>query len=90
MFPNSDACRCRRCSRDLRPSGDSVFESQESLAVCFRAGYGSVFGDGNIVSSFLCQHCVRELLGPWLHIQQDDPFHPKCSLDWPNSGCRPR
>nr|WP_314621966.1 hypothetical protein [uncultured Noviherbaspirillum sp.] len=73
--PHSQApakCTCRRCGFDLK-SDD--FEYQERLEINFRAGYGSVFGDENVVRSILCQNCVKEVLGEWLEIIEDDDRH---------------
>lgn len=56
-------------------------EHQERLAIRFRAGSDSVFSDGSLVESDLCQHCVQEVLGPWLKITPDDPREPQHGLD---------
>lgn len=71
---------CDRCGREMLPN-DLDCEHQERLAVGFRAGYGSVFGDGSLVEADLCQHCVKEVLGPWLRVTEDDPFEPQHQLD---------
>ncbi len=65
-------CNCRRCGADL---ADDYFEYQERLEINFRAGYGSVFGDENIVRTILCQTCVKTVLGEWLEIVEDDDQH---------------
>lgn len=65
-------CTCRRCGFDLE-SDD--FEYQERLEINFRAGYGSVFGDENVVRATLCQNCVKDVLGEWLEIVEDDDTH---------------
>jgi hypothetical protein len=59
------ACICDRCGRRIE-DGDS--EWVERLSVDFVAGYDSVFGDGNRVQLGLCQQCVRDALGAWLHV----------------------
>lgn len=66
---------CDRCSREMHPNNHDC-EHQERLAVRFRAGYGSVFGDGSLVELDLCQHCTQEVLGQWMRITPDDPFDP--------------
>lgn len=66
---------CDRCGREMIPN-DLDCEHQERLAVRFRAGYGSEFGDGNLVEGDFCQHCVKEVLGAWLRVTVDDPFEP--------------
>lgn len=70
---------CGRCGRDLGESS-AIFEHQERLAIRFRGGYASVFGDGNLVEADICQHCLNDVLGPWLRITEDDPFEPRKSL----------
>lgn len=67
---------CDRCHREMAPNAQDC-EHQERVAIRFRAGYNSVFGDGNLVEADLCQHCVKELLGPWLRVTVDDPFEPR-------------
>ena len=59
------------------------------MLIQFRAGYGSVFGDGNVVTGTLCQYCVQEILGPYLSIQDDDPFEPKIQLKAPQHAFQP-
>ncbi|HJV74794.1 MAG TPA: hypothetical protein VJ654_11275 [Noviherbaspirillum sp.] len=70
---------CHRCGRSIDAAADFI-EHQEVLIISFRAGYGSLFGDGNLVESALCQNCVNTLLGPWLRITADDPFEPRHPL----------
>lgn len=59
-------CICDRCGRVMPP--DDHDEYQERLSIDFRAGYASVFGDGNSVRADLCQHCVKKVLGRWLRV----------------------
>ncbi len=61
--------RCDRCER-LSELGETEFE--EFVSVDHKAGYASVFGDGNQVQIDLCQHCVKELLGQWLRVAADE------------------
>ena len=70
---------CDRCSREMVPN-DQDCEYQERIAVRFRAGYGSVLGDGNLVELDLCQHCLAEVLGEWLRVMPDDPLESAHSL----------
>lgn len=76
---------CVRCGRALNKE-DDLMEWQEQLVISFRAGYGSVFGDGNYVEGCFCQQCIRKTLGSWLQITADDPFDPqyKTNLDAKN------
>lgn len=80
-----EATPCSRCQRDL----SDVEEHQESMVIQFRAGYGSVFGDGNVVNGTLCQYCVQEVLGPYLLIRDDDPFEPKITVKVPRQAFQP-
>jgi hypothetical protein len=75
-----DTLVCDRCGREMRANAPD-FEHQERLAIRFRAGVDSVFSDGALVESDLCQHCVREVLGPWLRVTPDDPREPRHRLD---------
>ncbi len=54
---------CDRCGREITPEEHS--EWGEALRLRFTGGYGSVFGDGSRVEADLCQHCVKELIGPF-------------------------
>ena len=63
---------CYRCRLDFVTDFD---EWQERLEVNFRAGYGSIFGDENVIRGVFCQHCVKELLGQWLKVDQDNADH---------------
>lgn len=62
--------RCDRCDR-LAEVGDAELEFQEFFSINQQAGYASIFGDGNHVQVDLCQHCLKDVLGRWLRI--DDP-----------------
>jgi hypothetical protein len=57
---------CDRCGRVILES--DYTEWPEALQLRFTGGYGSVFGDGARVEVDLCQHCVRELLGPFCRV----------------------
>lgn len=70
---------CDRCHRKMVPD-DTDCEHQERIAIRFRGGYGSSFGDGNLVEADICQHCLQEVLGKYLRITEDDPFDPQHKL----------
>ncbi|MDC8785988.1 hypothetical protein [Roseateles koreensis] len=57
--------RCDRCDL-LAELGEAEF--QEFVSIDLKAGYGSIFGDGNDVQIDLCQHCLKTSLGPWLRV----------------------
>ncbi len=67
---------CDRCGKEMQRDAIDG-EWSERLTISFRAGYGSVFGDGNIVECDLCQHCIKDLLERYLRIIHDDSFDPK-------------
>lgn len=69
-------CICDRCACHMEKDSPDG-EWYERLILSFRAGYGSIFGDGNFVEGDFCQACIQELLGQWLRITQDDPFDPQ-------------
>lgn len=62
---------CDRCKKKLDVRSDCL-EAQEALHINYRAGYSSIFGDMNQVQGDFCQECVKELLGPYLRITEND------------------
>jgi len=63
--PESKQIRCDRCGR-LFEHGEVEFH--EAVSIDVKAGYGSIFGDGNDVQIDLCQHCLKLTLGRWLRV----------------------
>lgn len=58
---------CDRCGK--RMSDDEPFEGYTNRTqIRFRAGYASLFGDGNKIEGDLCDKCLHDLLGPYLRI----------------------
>lgn len=66
---------CDRCNREMG-SETQDGEWEERISISFRAGYHSIFGDGNLVECDLCQHCVKAILEKYLRVTFDDPFNP--------------
>lgn len=58
---------CDRCGGEAELD-DQDCEFHEFTSIQYRAGYGSIFGDGNRVEVDLCQHCVKDTLGTWIRI----------------------
>lgn len=56
---------CDRCGM-LAHKGEVEFS--EMICIHMKAGYGSIFGDGNDVQVDLCQHCLKLTLGQWLRV----------------------
>ena len=59
---------CDVCNKtyDCEKNWDEV---QEFHYINFKCGYSSIFGDDNVVSSDICQHCLKEKLGDYLSIK---------------------
>lgn len=64
------AAVCDRCGREMARR-DQDGEWEERISIAYRGGYHSIFGDGNAVELDLCQHCLKEVLGPWLRVTED-------------------
>jgi len=63
---------CDRCGK--RMSDDEPYEGYNNRTqIRFRAGYASLFGDGNKIEGDLCDNCLHDLLGPYLRIVEPDP-----------------
>jgi len=63
--PFTSQIRCDRCNL-LATDGEIEFHEMTSIDA--KAGYGSIFGDGNNVQIDMCQHCLKLTLGPWLRV----------------------
>jgi len=63
--PYTKEISCDRCG--LNAVLDDL-EFHEFTSIDMRAGYGSIFGDGNLVQIDLCQHCLRGTLGQWIRV----------------------
>lgn len=62
------AFTCDKCGREADFENDG-FEAQEFISIEKKAGFASVFGDGNELNIDLCQHCFKDLLGLWVKIK---------------------
>lgn len=61
---------CDKCGKVLTPEGDGIFEWQEAFCISRTGGYGSVFGDSDTWHLDLCQHCLHELIGPYVKYKE--------------------
>lgn len=70
--PESFTCqiRCDRCDAEAQHNVGDGFNN--FLSIGFDASWGSVIGDGTRVEVDLCHVCLKETLGPWLRIGQED------------------
>ncbi len=63
---------CDKCHRIFHAElQDDIFEMQEFLHFRNTGGYGSIFGDEAKIEIDLCQHCTKEVLGPYLQVGPD-------------------
>ena len=62
-----DYVECDCCGRKL-----DEMELQEALRWKNYCGYGSVFGDGSIVTVDICQQCVSRILGSYLEYHDEE------------------
>lgn len=58
---------CDRCGRHAKTAVDDT-EFHEFLSVDRLVGYGSIFGDGHRLKLDLCQHCMKDVLGQWITV----------------------
>ena len=59
---------CDCCKKEF----DNDMDLQEFLCHYNTGGYGSVFGDGAVMSLEICQDCVKKLLGEFIQFHNDD------------------
>ena len=48
---------------------EDTIETQEFISIHHRAGYGSIFGDGNLVKCDICQYCAQKILKKYFKIE---------------------
>lgn len=67
---------CDRCKKRIDAKGkremDDWIERQEMLHWRMLGGYGSVFGDGCLITLDLCQGCTKEVLGAFVQIHEQE------------------
>lgn len=61
---------CDKCGKNIEP--DDWAEWQEVTTISFRGGFGSIFGDETSMRCDLCQHCLKDVLGEYLKVVEDD------------------
>lgn len=76
---------CDRCGTRL--SDDEPYAGYSNRTqIRFRAGYASLFGDGNKVEGDLCDRCLYELLGRYLRIVEPSEAEAR---EWGNDPSKP-
>ncbi|NCQ52026.1 hypothetical protein GW796_09050 [archaeon] len=62
------AMKCDICGMDILNSQ----HEEEATSIINTGGYNSVFGDGLIYSIDICQYCLKEKLGQYIHYFEDE------------------
>jgi hypothetical protein len=63
---------CDKCKK--RVGKDEWIEFQEFHHINFIGGYDSVFGDTTKVECDLCQSCLKEMIGEFCRIKEDETW----------------
>lgn len=75
---------CDRCGKRMQDEEfDNAYNNRTQIR--FRAGYASLFGDGNKVEGDLCDRCLYELLGPYLRVVESRPEEAKAYNNEPTT-----
>jgi hypothetical protein len=73
---------CDRCGKEM--SEDKPWDGYNNRTqIRFRAGYCSLFGDGNKVEGDLCEQCLYDLLGRYMRVVEPSPDEAKAFNDEP-------
>jgi hypothetical protein len=68
-----DSLVCDVCSRKYcYQNNEDVMEIQEFHHIRFRGGYSSVFGDDVIMKADICQHCLKDKIGDYLIVEEEN------------------
>ncbi len=67
-----DICGLSADPYALPNEDDNVFEAREFQSIRGNCGYGSVFGDTNVIEIDFCQHCLKDKLGAWIRVTKGD------------------
>lgn len=65
----ADGFKCDVCKKTY--SEAHYVERQEALHWTNHCGYGSVFGDGSVISLSICQSCLHDKFGEYINIEKD-------------------
>jgi hypothetical protein len=74
---------CDRCGAQMNEDNPASGYGNRTQ-VRFRAGYASLFGDGNRVEGDFCDQCLHDLLGRYLRIVEPDPKEARAYGDDPS------
>jgi hypothetical protein len=59
---------CDSCKKEFIDD----MELQEFTTLTHTAGYGSIFGDENVLELDLCQYCLKDLLGNYIIVHKPE------------------
>jgi len=60
---------CDICKKEYNTDNDEdQMQIQEFHHVRFMGGYGSIFGDGVVMESNICQYCLGKTLGNYMRV----------------------
>ncbi len=59
---------CNRCNQNFT----DILDVQEMFHYSFTGGFGSVFGDMSTFEVTLCQNCLKDTLGGYIEVKQND------------------
>lgn len=64
---------CDVCGKTYidRMENSDILEIQEFIHIKEYCGYGSIFGDGDIIELDICQHCLKEKLGQYIRVIEE-------------------
>lgn len=66
-----ESITCDICKKKYYYGNDDM-EIQEFHYINFRGGYESVFGDDVLMKGDICQHCLKEKLGEFLSVDEEE------------------
>jgi antitoxin CcdA len=70
IIPVLKSIVCDCCKKEYLET--DVFELEEFINISKINGYGSIFGDGSILELDLCQHCIKNFLGEYIRIKEQE------------------
>ena len=68
---------CDVCKKEFSYAKDKneyILEMQEFQHIAFIGGFGSVFGDGASVRLDICQHCLKDKLGEYFVVAEENYY----------------
>ena len=57
---------CDVCKKEFVNDEINIYEIQEFTYIHKDCGYGSIFGDEDVIELDICQNCLKEILGKYI------------------------